>query len=129
MFAVWKEVDKIQGLIIDGRPVNEYFTSPTLEFTCDEDLSRLQVRLGFLLQAAKCDLRDFFHCCEATDELKKYFGLKGVPAALLREAGVEVSADCVDDSGYTLPRLTTLLMGFGPSPGIAQAAHESPKVT
>ena len=33
MFAVWKEVDKIQRLIIDGRPVNEYFTSPPFEFT------------------------------------------------------------------------------------------------
>ena len=124
MFAVWKEVDKIQRLIIDGRPVNEYFTSPPFEFTCGEDLSRLQVKLGHILQAAKCDLSDFFHCCEATDALRKYFGLKGVPAALLRELGVEVPAECVDRRGYTYPRLTTLPMGFGPSPGIAQAAHE-----
>ena len=41
MFAVWKEVDQIQRLIIDGRPVNEYFTSPPFEFTCGEDLARL----------------------------------------------------------------------------------------
>ena len=33
MFAVWKEVDRIQRLIIDGRLVNEYFTSPPYEFT------------------------------------------------------------------------------------------------
>ena len=63
MFAVWKEVDKIQRLIIDGRPVNEYFTNPPFEFTSGEDLSRLQVQLGYLLQVAKCDLSDFFHCC------------------------------------------------------------------
>ena len=125
MFAVWKEVDKIQRLIIDGRPVNEYFTNPPFEFTSGEDLSRLQVQLGYLLQVAKCDLSDFFHCCEATDALKKYFGLKGVPAALLREVGVEVPPDCIDSRGYTYPRLTTLPMGFGPSPGIAQAAHEA----
>ena len=49
MFAVWKEVDKIQRLIIDGRPVNEYFISPPFEFTSGEDLSRLQVKLGHLL--------------------------------------------------------------------------------
>ena len=55
MFAVWKEVGKIQRLIIDGRPVNEYFTSPPFEFTCGEDLSRLQVKLGHPLQIAKCD--------------------------------------------------------------------------
>ena len=53
MFAVWKEVDKIQRLIIDGRPVNEYFTSPPFEFTSGEYLARLQVKLGHLLQAAK----------------------------------------------------------------------------
>ena len=125
MFAVWKEVDKIQRLIIDGRPVNEYFTSPPLEFTCGEDLSRMQVSLGHLLEVAKCDLSDFFHCCEATDALRTYFGLKGIPAALLREVGVDVPPDCVDRRGYTFPRLTTLPMGFGPSPGIAQAAHEA----
>ena len=125
MFAVWKEVDKVQRLIIDGRPVNEFFTSPPFEFTCGEDLARLQVQVGHLLQAAKCDLSDFFHCCEATDALRKYFGLKGVPAALLRDVGVEVPAECVDSRGYTFPRLTTLPMGFGPSPGIAQAAHEA----
>ena len=125
MFAVWKEVDQIQRLIIDGRPVNEYFTSPPFEFTCGEDLARLQVKIGHMLQAAKCDLSDFFHCCEATDALKKYFGLKGVPAALLRELGVDVPAECVDGRGFTYPRLTTLPMGFGPSPGIAQAAHEA----
>ena len=125
MFAVWKEVDKIQRLIIDGRPVNEHFTSPPFEFTSGEDLARLQVELGHLLQAAKCDLSDFFHSCEATDALKKYFGLKGVSAALLRDLGVEVPPECVDGRGYTYPRLTTLPMGFGPSPGIAQAAHEA----
>ena len=59
MFAVWKEVDKIQRLIIDGRPVNEYFTNPPFEFTSGEYLSRLQVQLGYLLQVAKCDLSDF----------------------------------------------------------------------
>ena len=125
MFAVWKEIDKIQRLIIDGRPVNEYFTSSPFEFTCGEDLSRRQVKLGHLLQVAKCDLSDFFHCCEATDALKKYFGLKAVKAALLREIGIEVPQECVDSHGYTYPRLTTLPMGFGPSPGIAQAAHEA----
>ena len=67
--------------------MSEYFTSPLFEFTSGEDLARLQVKLGHLLQAAKCDLSYFFHCCEATDALKKYFGLKGVPAALLRDLG------------------------------------------
>ena len=124
MFAVWKTVDESQRLIIDGRPVNEYFTSPPYEFTCGEDLSRIQVQIGHLLQAAKCDLCDFFHCCEATDALKRFFGLKGIPAILLRNIGVEVPADCVDHRGLTYPRLTTLPTGFGPSPGIAQSAHE-----
>ena len=124
MFAVWKEVDRIQRLIIDGRPVNEYFTSPPYEFTSGEDLSRVQVKLGHLLEVAKCDLCDFFHCCEATDALRRYFGLKGIPAALLRKIGIDVPADRVDSRGMTFPRLTTLPMGFGPSPGIAQSAHE-----
>ena len=102
-----------------------YFISPPFEFTCGEDLSRMQVKLGHLFQAAKCDLSDFFHCCDATDALRKYFGLKGIPAALLREVGVDVPADCVDSRAYTFPRLDTLPIGFGPSPGIAQAAHEA----
>ena len=58
-FAGRKEVDRVQRLIIDGRPVNEYFLSPPFEFTSGEDLSRLQVELGYVLQAAKCDLSDF----------------------------------------------------------------------
>ena len=36
MFAVWKTVDESQRLNIDGRPVNEYFTSPPYKFTCGE---------------------------------------------------------------------------------------------
>ena len=99
MFAVWHEVDKIQRLIIDGRPVNEYFTSPPFEFTSGEDLARLQVKLGHLLQVAKCDLSDFFHCCEATDALKKYFGLKAVKATLLRETGLDVPPERVNSHG------------------------------
>ena len=67
----------------------------------------------------------FFQCCEATEALKHYFGLKGVQAELLRGLGAEVPPECVDGRGYTYPRLTTLPMGFGPSPGIAQAAHEA----
>ena len=84
----------------------------------------MQVKLGYLLEAAKCDLCDFFHCCEATDALRKYFGLKGIPAALLRDIGIDAPADRVDSRGITFPRLTTLPMGFGPSPGIAQSAHD-----
>ena len=48
-----------------------------------------------------------------------------MPAALLREVGVEVPPDCVDSRGYTYPRLTTLPMGIGPSPSISQVAHEA----
>ena len=87
-------------------------------------MSRIQVKLGHLLLAAKCDLCDLFHCCEATDALRRYFGLKGIPAALLRDIGVEVLAECVDHRGLTYPRLTTLPMAVDPSPGIAQTAKE-----
>ena len=49
MFNVWKEVDKIQRLTIDGRPVNEYFITPPFGFIYVEDLLRMQVKLGHLL--------------------------------------------------------------------------------
>ena len=52
MFVVWKEVDRIQRLITDVRPVNEHFTSPPCEFTSGEELSRVQVQLGYILEAA-----------------------------------------------------------------------------
>ena len=71
------------------------------------------------------DLADFFHCCEAPDAVRPYLGLRSVLAADLRAAGVMVPGAAVDGRGNTWPRLTTLPMGWKPSPGIAQGAREA----
>ena len=63
---------------------------------------------------------DFFPYYEATDELKKYFDLKGVPAALLRKVGVEVRADSVDDAA-------TRFLGSLPNPWVMGFRSVSPK--
>ena len=54
----------------------------------------------------------FFQCCEATEALKQYFGLKGVQAELLLWLGVEVPPECVDGRGYTYPKVDDVADGL-----------------
>ena len=112
-------------LIVDGRPANAFFRTPRYVHTAGDSLAQMQVEPGHDLEVAKADLADFFHTCDAVNRLRRYFGLRPVSAAALRAAGVDVPAGAVDAAGFTHPRLTTLPMGFGPSPGIAQGAHEA----
>ena len=46
-------------------------------------------------------------------------------AKALQDLGVAVPDAAIDEHGYTHPRLTTLPMGWKPSPGIAQGAREA----
>ena len=119
LFGVWKVVGEILRLIVDARPANASFRTPKYVNTGGDSLARMQVLPGHVLEAAKADLADFFHACEAVESLRLFFGLRPVPASALRAAGVEVPDSAVDERGYTHTRLTTLPMGFGPSPGIA----------
>ena len=57
--------------------------------------------------------------------MRPYLGLRRVDAKALRDAGVAVPDTAIDEHGYTHPRLTTLPMGWKPSPGIAQGAREA----
>ena len=125
LFGVWKIVDEVMRLIVDGRPANAFFRTPQYVHTAGDSLAQMQVEPGHDLEVAKADLADFFHTCDAVNRLRRYFGLRPVSAAALRAAGVDVPAGAVDAAGFTHPRLTTLPMGFGPSPGIAQGAHEA----
>ena len=52
-------------------------------------------------------------------------GLKGLEANKLRSLGYEVPAEAVDSHGRAYPRCTTVPMGWGPAPGLAQGAHEA----
>ena len=125
VFGVWKVVGQLLRLIVDGRPANAFFRTPEYEHTGGDSLARIQVDAGMSLEVAKCDLADFFHCCEAPDAVRPYLGLRRVLAADLRDAGVAVPVAAGDAGGYTWPRLTTLPMGWKPSPGIAQGSHEA----
>ena len=111
--------------IDDGRPANAYFRTPRFVHTAGDSLAQMQVAPGHDLEVAKADLADFFHTCDAVNRLRRYFGLRPVSAAALRAAGLDVPATAVDAAGFTHPRLATLPMGFEPSPGIAQGAHEA----
>ena len=112
-------------LIIDCRPGNTGFLKPEYESTSGEDLARLLVEEGYDLEAAKLDLRDFFHTCGCPAALHGEFGLSPVSAADLRAEGVDVAAEDIDDQGFCHPQLTTLPMGWIASPALAQGAHES----
>ena len=126
LFGVWKIVDEVTVMrfIVDGRPANAYFRTPRFVHTAGDSLAQMQVAPGHDLEVAKADLADFFHTCDVVNRLRRYFGLRPVSAAALRAAGLDVPAAAVDAAGFTHPRLTTLQMGFGPSPGIAQGAHD-----
>ena len=125
LFAVWKIMDESQRLIVDARSTNCFFLTPPYEHTSGDDLARLQVGADQLLEVAKCDLADFFHTCEAPESLRPFFGLREVNAEKLRGCGVDVPAEVIDANGFVHPRVTTLPMGWGPSPAVAQGAHEA----
>ena len=124
-FAVWKLVGEIQRLVIDGRPTNGFFRAPPYVSTEGDCLSRMQVPPGFTLEAAKCDLSDFFHACSVPPAVRRFFRLPAVDAAALRRLGVDVPDAAIDAQGRTWPQLTTVPMGWRAAPGCAQAGHEA----
>ena len=125
MFGVWKIIGEIMRLIVDCRPGNTGFWKPSYENTSGEDLARMLVEEGYDLEAAKLDLRDFFHTCGCPAALHREFGLEPVSAANLRAEGVDVAEEDIDDDGFCHPQLTTLPMGWIASPALAQGAHEN----
>ena len=125
LFGVWKPGKLKQRMIVDGRPMNGFFEDPPFVWTGGDAFIRMQVREGFTLQAAKLDLADFFHTCRLPGQMWPYFGLRPVDARELAAAGVKVAAEAIDGSGCCHPKLTTLPMGWAPSPGVAQGAHEA----
>ena len=125
LFAVWKKPNEIQRLIVDARPANSSFVKPPYEHTSGDSLARMQVAPGHVMTVAKTDLADFYHSCAVPRALQRFFVLRPVIASDLRALGIAVPDASVDEKGYTHPVLTTLPMGWGPAPGIAQGAHES----
>ena len=124
-FALPK-ADGRQRLVMDGRPPNCFVTTPEdFEHTSGDDLSRIQVRPGHRLEVAKADLKDFFHSCEVPPEGRDDLGVPKVRAVALQQRGVQIPAGAIDAQGFTHPRLTTLPMGWSPSPAIAQGGHEA----
>ncbi len=125
LFAVWKDYPNSQRLIVDARPANAQFKIPKYESTTGDDLSRMQVGPGLVLEAAKADLADFFHSCRVPPEVRPYFGLRPIAVGDLSRLGLQVPSDVIDARGKVHPYLTTCPMGWGPSPGVAQGAHEA----
>ena len=116
-FGVWKTVGSKMRLICDMRPANCFFETPPMEHTGGDALTRMQVPPGCVLWCAKLDLSDYFHACRADPEVSnRFFGLRSVRVADLTRLGVSVGREHVDAHGLPHPRLTTLPMGFGPSP-------------
>jgi len=70
MFGVWKVVGEILRLIVDAHPANASFRTPKYVNTGGDSLARMQVLPGHVLEAAKADLADFFHSCEAVENLR-----------------------------------------------------------
>jgi hypothetical protein len=126
IFAVWKEPGVSQRLIGDMRPANAYFNTPSIEFTSGDSLTRMQIPAGSRLHMAKLDLSDYFYSCKATEALsQRFFGLRPVHQDYLVQAGLQLDSSCFDAEGFTSPRLSVLPMGWGPSPALAQMAHEN----
>ena len=57
--------------------------------------------------------------------MRSHFGLRPVPAQALRDLGVDVPADAVDEVGHTHPYCATIPMGWNAAPALAQGAHEA----
>ncbi len=125
LFGMWKIPGVSMRLIVDARPANCAFRTPPYEHTSGDCLARMQVPDGYTLLAAKADLADYFHACATRPGCRSFFPLRAVSARSLRKAGVEVPFSAVDDRGMTTPLLTTLPMGWGPSPSLAQGGHEA----
>ena len=125
LFAVLKSDGVTLRLIVDGRPANARFNTPSFEHCGGDDLVRIQVPAGHVLEIAKADLADFFHACANRPGARRYLGLRGVPAARLRALGIDVPASAVDARGMVHPRLTTTPMGWGPAPAVTQGGHEA----
>ena len=62
---------------------------------------------------------------ETDPAVRPHFGLRPVPAQALRDLGVEVPPDAVDELGYTHPYCATIPMGWNAAPALAQGAHEA----
>ena len=126
LFAVWKQRGVSQRLIGDMRPANVWFVTPEIEYTGGDALTRMFVRSDELLELGKMDLSDYFYKCSAGEVLgPRFFGLRKLKRSALERAGVQLGDECFDAEGFTHPYLTVLPMGWGPSPAIAQSAHES----
>ena len=124
LFSVEKDDGRLR-LIVDGRPANVFFLEPALEHTSGDDLCLIIVDDGYVLQAAKVDLADYFHTIGTPAAVRAYFGLRPVRVAALRELGVDVPAHAVDVHGFTHAYLRTAPMGWKPAPGVAQGANEA----
>ena len=125
IFAVLKADGISQRMIVDGRPANCFFSVPPIEHTSGEDLARMHVSADHVLEAAKADLADYFHSCALNCGARRYLGLRPVSARELLALGAPVPEECIDAAGNTHPRLTTVPMGWGPAPALAQGAHEA----
>ena len=130
LFAQWKEApsedsDGSQRFLVDGRPPNCRFLTPSYEHTTGEDLVRQEAGEDEVLEMARADAADFFHTFRTVEDLQQYFGLRPVSAKALAKHGITVPPERVDSAGNTHPRLSTLPMGFVAAPAIAQGAHES----
>ena len=124
LFGAWKVRGRSQRLLVDARPPNCLFGTPRFVHTGGDSLSRMQVAEGHDIEAARADLRNYYHGCAAPKPLRRFFGLRRVKASLLKKAGVDVPRSSIDRRGFVWPRLSTIPMGWAPAPGLTQGGHE-----
>ena len=118
LFGAWKVRGRSQRLLVDARPPNCLFGTPRFVHTGGDSLSRMQVAEGHDIEAARADLRNYYHGCAAPKPLRRFFGLRRVKASLLKKAGVDVPRSSIDRRGFVWPRLSTIPMGWAPAPGL-----------
>ena len=72
LFGVWKIVDEVMRLIVDGDGKRLLPHAP-VRHTAGDSLAQMQVEPGHDLEVAKADLADFFHTCDAVNRLLPLF--------------------------------------------------------
>ena len=110
IFFVRKKGGKLR-LILDCRRSNCHFEEPEpVRLTTGEALSRLEIEPGQKLFTASADLQNTFYTMGMPHELRRYFGLKKVPARDMAVTQLEGKQVCADQWIY--PVIAVIPMGW-----------------
>jgi len=110
LFFVKKKQGKLR-LIMDCRRSNAWFCEPEkVSLATGDALGRLEIPEGCELHMASADLANAFYTLELPTDLRQFFGLRGVSAKQLRQAGIESSE--WGAKTWVYPRVRVVPMGW-----------------